>query len=101
MTIGEDVTLGINDYAGAKRMFFDCPAVAARGSEEAVEEIIKRVLAVLPSLAPLIFVVRIATPADMGVLFNRGFGIDVYHAGFELLCDLGKLIGEDLRRRDG
>src|SRR5215469_5479462 len=94
VAVGHDVSLGIDDYARAKRALAQRPLLSTLSTEEAVKKVVKW------TSAPAAFVVIAARGAPaMRVLYGR-FGIDVDHARFELLGDLGKLARKRLGRRN-
>src|SRR5579863_5219265 len=94
VAIGNNVSLGIHDDAGAERALTQGAgsrtALPALAAEEAVKEIVERVL---------VLIVGISTPAVW--VLDGGFSINVDDGGFELLGNLGELIGKLLRRGNG
>jgi len=87
------------DHARAERALADRALItAALSAEETIEEIIERIVIITAPTA----VRRIGrrTPPAYCRL-NRGFGIDIYNAWFQLFADLRKRIGKLLWRRHG
>ena len=109
VTVGKDEAFGIHHHSRSQRAFANGAAIrptrsagptlsaraglASRTAEEAVEE-------VLHAAAVLFVSAALPAPAPVHVLHGR-FGVDVDHAGLELLRDLGKGVRHLLRRGHG
>src|SRR5208282_2188050 len=109
VAVGDDVTFGIHNHAGAERMLADgahVTALAALAAEELVKEILEGGVFIAAALILVWVGVDVGIAPPMRVL-NRRLGIDVDYARLELLGNLGKGVRELLRsgngqrRRDG
>src|SRR5208282_4022872 len=97
VTIGDDVALGVNDYARTERSLTDGPGIRTAltwlASEELVEEILERRITAFVTAIPF-FLVRIGmhgtSPAVR--ILNGRFSINVDDARLHLLGDLRKCI---------
>src|SRR5262249_52750138 len=106
VTVGQNVSLSINNYARSQRALADRSIARSTGStrayplaratEEVIEKVVETtaVISVVGTLLPSAAVVRI---------FDRRFGVDVDHTGLELLGDLRESLRQGvvgwLRRR--
>src|SRR6185369_9071640 len=112
VTVGDDVSLGIDDHAGVKRALADIAAVRSTlPAEEAVKEILKRIIVtrlriVIGSLrrnrcctAAASTAGRARRSAAVRIL-NGGFGVDVNNRRLELFSDLREGGRKLFRSRD-
>src|SRR5579872_2205795 len=104
VAVRENVSLGVNDYAGPQRTFADGSVAAwptetgpllSGTSEEVVEEIIHAAAIVVTFVA---LALSLSATAPMHVL-NRRFGIDIDDTWFQLLRDPREGLRQRIIRR--